>query len=110
MNGRRYEHITTLDSSEAIQFHIKTKRGIAAGLFIPEKNRIFVHGIDGDNCMKGILNILINKFKTNKITFTPLINDNIRNSVKGNIKVCEADDTRNPYGERFEYMECVWEC
>lgn len=99
-----YKNIVTANGNKAISFDITTNKGDASGLFTD--NTIFVHLISGS--VKGIINILINKFKTNKITFTPLVNDNIKNSIRGNIKVMKADDVRNPYKEDFEYMECLW--
>jgi len=96
-----------LESGEpAVAFRIDTRKGHAAGLF---HDRIFVHAIHGEGSVKGIMKILVNKFKTNKITFTPLINDNIKNSVRGNLKVMEVDNPENPYGESFEYLEVEWQ-
>jgi hypothetical protein len=55
------------------------------------------------------MQILINKFKTNKVTFTPLINTNIETKIRGKIKWLEADDPETPYGEPMKYLECEWE-
>ena len=55
------------------------------------------------------MQILINKFKTNKITFTPLITESIPSKVRGEIKVLKANHPDNPYGEDINYMETKWE-
>ena len=87
-------------------FRIITSKGDASGIF--SDDRIWVHHIQGNGSVKGIMDILINKFSTNKVTFTPLINNNIKNSISGVIKICKANNPENPYGEDFEYMECEW--
>ena len=98
-----------LESGEpAVSFVIRTNKGICGGLFNKEDNRIFVHLIEGEGAVKGLMNILINRFKTNKITFTPLINDNVKNHIRGEVKIMKADSPLNPYGEPFEYLECEW--
>ena len=101
-----YKEIKTGDGKNAVSFNVVTNKGDASGLFVD--NRIWVHHIVGNGSVKGIMDILINKFKTNKITFTPLINDNIKNSIRGEIKIMKADNPDNPYKEDFEYMECEW--
>jgi len=101
-----YEEIKLESGESATSFTIITRKGDASGVFT---DRIYVHHIAGEGCVKGIMDILINKFKTNKITFTPLINDNIKNSVRGNLKVMEVDNPENPYGESFEYLEVEWQ-
>ena len=101
-----YKEIITEDKKEAISFNVITKKGSASGLFA--ENKIWVHHIVGDGCVKGIMNILVNKFKINKIIFTPLINDNVKNSIRGEVKICKADNPGNPYGEDFEYLETEW--
>lgn len=102
-----YDSIVTSDGYEAQSFKITTRRGSALGLYT--KDRIWVHCIIGDGSIKGIMQILIHKFKTNQVTFTPLINDNVKKSIRGEIKVCKADALDNPYKEDFEYMDCVWD-
>ena len=92
-----------------IPFVIEIKKGMCHGVFSKDKNIIYVHGVYGSNCLKGLMQILINKFKTNKITFTPLITDAIPNNVRGEIKLLTANHPDNPYGEELKYMECVWE-
>ena len=90
-------------------FDISTKKGTCHGVYCKEKNVIFVHGINGNKCLKGLMQILINKFKTNKITFTPLITESIPSKVRGEIKVLKANHPDNPYGEDINYMETKWE-
>jgi len=101
-----YKQIMTQDGHSAESFTIRTRKGRANGLF--SEGRIWVHLIEGNGCVKGIMDILTKKFKTNKITFTPLINDNVKNSIRGEIKICPADHPENPYGEDFPYLECEW--
>lgn len=101
-----YKSIKTEDGKDAISFQIQTRKGEATGLFA--ENKIWVHLIHGEGSVKGIAKILVNRFKVNDIVFTPLINDNIKNSIRGVVKVCPANDPSNPYGEDFEYMECKW--
>ena len=101
-----YEEIITGDGLPAISFSIHTKKGQAYGIF--GDNRIWVHGIYGEGSVKGIMNILINRFNTNKVTFTPLINDNVKNSIRGELKILPKEDKLNPYGEDINYLECEW--
>ncbi len=101
-----YENVIMENKKKAVSFHIITRKGSASGLF--HNKRIWVHHIVGNGSVKGIINLLIAKFKTHLITFTPLINENIKNSIRGEIKICKADNPENPYKEDFEYMECVW--
>ena len=101
-----YKEIETKDGNKVISFDIRTKRGSCSGIFV---DRIYVHHIAGNKCTKGIMQILINKFKTNKITFTPLINTNIENNIRGEVKWLDANDARNPYGEPVKYLECEWQ-
>lgn len=102
----KYEQIKTIDGMDAISFDISTRKGRATGLFVD--GRIWVHLINGEGSLKGIMNVLVNKFKTNKVTFTPLINSNVKSSINGEIKICKSDNPLNPCGEDFEYMECEW--
>lgn len=90
-------------------FRIDTKNGTCHGVYSQEKNTIFVHGVYGDNCLKELMEILITKFKTNKVTFTPLITESIPNKVRGEIKILKADHPDNPYGEELRYLETEWE-
>ena len=88
------------------KFTVKTRKGTAHGVF--SKNKIWVHGIFGEGSVKGLMGILTKKFNCYDIVFTPLINNNVENSIRGNIKICKADDPANHYGEDFKYMECKW--
>ena len=103
----KYEEIITEHGDKATSFNIHTKKGFCCGLY---SDKIYIHLIEGEGSVKGLMNILVNKFKTNKITITPLINNNVKNSIKGEISVMKADDKRNPYGEDFEYMDLEWVC
>ena len=78
------------------------------GLYAPDDNRLYIHSAICQNGLKGIMQVLINKFKTNLVTFSPLITDGIPNKVRGEIKTMPSGDKRNPYGEDFQYMECLW--
>ena len=104
----KYEEITTMEGKKAISFSVKTRKGDAHGVFC--ENRIWVHGIYGKGSVKGLMSTLIKHFGTNLVTFTPLINDNVENSIKGEVRVCKAGDPQNPYGEDFKYLDCVWRC
>ena len=101
-----YKLIKSQEGFDAIFFNVTTKKGNANGIF--SRNRIMVHGIHGERCTKGLMEILTKKFKCKKVTFTPLINDNIKRKIRGTIKVCKADSPDNPYKEDFEYLETVW--
>lgn len=90
-------------------FDISISNGMCYGVYSKEKNTIFVHLVVGNKCLKELMEILIDKFKTNKITFTPLINENLPNRVKGKIKILEANHPDNPYGEELRYLETEWE-
>ncbi len=102
----KYREIKTADGKDAVEFTVKTRKGYAHGLY--GDGKIWVHGIFGEGSVKGLMNVLVNRFKTNEVVFTPLTNDNIKNSIKGTVKVHKADEPGNPYGEDFEYMECTW--
>lgn len=102
-----YKQVKMVNGKLVESFNIITDKGDASGIF--DEDRIWVHHIQGNECAKEIMDILINKFRTNKITFTPLINNNIKNSIRGEIKICKADNPENPYNENFEYMECEWQ-
>lgn len=93
----------------ATEFHIITKKGSAHGIYIPKEDKLFIHGIMGKECTKGIMNILINKFKTRKFMFTPLITDHLKEKIRGTVGTCKAGEEGNPYGEDIEYLEGVWE-
>lgn len=103
-----YSDIITMKGQKATSFNIVTANGEAHGLYNPKEDKIFVHGVISKHGLKGIMQILINKFKTNKVVFTPLITDGIPSTVRGEIKVLSANSPENPYGEEFKYMECEW--
>jgi hypothetical protein len=94
------------EAEKAEKFSVEVESGHAFGLFA--ENTIFVHSIMGKSCVKEIMNILVKRFKTTKVIFTPLINDNIENCIRGEIKICKANNPQNPYGEDIRYMECEW--
>ena len=96
------------EGKQVTTFIITTKKGHAMGLYNKEDSRIYVHSVMCQNGLKGIMNILVKKFKTNLVTFTPLITDRIPLKIKGDIKTLPAKDPKNPYGEDFKYMECKW--
>ncbi len=89
-------------------FVITTKKGHITGLYNKKDNRIYVHSAMAQKGLKGLMDIVTRKFKTNLVTFTPLITDGIPNTIRGEIKTLPADAPNNPYGEDFQYMECVW--
>ena len=56
------------------------------------------------------MRILVNKFKTNKIQFTPLITPMLEKKVKGGVKsTIPASNKSNPYEEDIEVLDCEWE-
>ncbi len=107
MDTEYKEILTQPNDVPAVSFTVSTRRGSCTGIFL--EGRIYVHFIHGKKCMKGLMDILINKFKTNKITFTPLINNFLQEKVKnGVVKICPADAPGNPYHEDFKYLEVEW--
>ncbi len=104
-----YSDIVTKDGKEATRFVVVTKKGNCDGLYLKEQDRIMVHLVSAKHGLKGLMNILINKFNTRKITFTPLITDGIMNKVRGEIKTIPADAEGNPYGESIQILETVWQ-
>jgi len=86
-------------------FHEITKRGEAHGGYNSDDKVIYVHGIHGEKCIKGIMERLSNKFKTRKFCFTPLINNNVESSIRGRIEMIPPDDPGNPFGEE---IKCLW--
>lgn len=104
-----YENITTRDGFKVTTFNVSTKKGWIHGLFMPEENKIFVHGVTAQNGLKGLMRVLINKFKTNKIQFTPLITDMLEKKIKGGVvSMIPASDKSNPYGEDIQVLDCNW--
>jgi len=103
-----YNDIINPEGLHVTTFIVTTRKGHIIGLYNKKTNRIYVHSVMTQKGLKGLMQIIINKFKTNLITFTPLITDGIPNSVRGEIKTLPHDDPGNPYGEDFKYMECEW--
>ena len=103
-----YSDIITQDGLKATSFDLVTRKGSCHGLYIKEQDRIMVHLVSAQNGLKGLMNVLVNKFKTNKITFSPLITDGIKNKVRGTLKIVPANAKGNPYGEPIEIMETIW--
>ncbi len=105
-----YKQVNLADTGEEVtSFDIRTRKGDVHGIF--SKKRIWVHGISRNGkrpCMKGLMAILCKRFNCTDITFTPLINTNLKDKVRGTLKICKANDPTNPYGEDFEYLETVW--
>lgn len=104
-----YNNVILGNGKKAKSFHIIIKNGSTSGIYCYEENRIFVHHVSCNNGLKEIMNILIKKFNTNKITFTPLITAGILDKVRGEIKTLLSNDVKNPYGEDIVYLECIWE-
>jgi len=100
-----YREIIMGNGKKAMSFIITTRKGYATGLF---DGKICIHSIMGRKCLKGIMSILVNKFGTNKVIFTPLITDAIGNKVKGKVKIIKSNNPENPYGEDIKCMECEW--
>lgn len=96
-----YNQIITENGESAISFVITTRKGFATGLYAIDENKLFINDVRCNKGLKGIMHILINKFKTNLITFSPLITDGIQNKIRGNIKTMSSEDPRNPYGENY---------
>lgn len=103
-----YSDIITEDGHEATTFCVVTRKGNCHGLYMKDKDRIMVHLISAQNGLKGLMNILVKRFKTRKITFTPLITDGIKNKVRGKIKIIPPDAEGNPYGEPIQILETEW--
>jgi hypothetical protein len=103
-----YKDVTTLDGFESTSFTITTNKGFINGIYVKSENRIMVHLVFGQQCLKGLMSILVKKFKTNKVTFTPLITDGIKNKVRGTMKTISENAYGNPYGEKFEVLETEW--
>jgi len=104
----RYNDVLDDNGISCTLFFVKTKKGEAHGIFYPEQTTIYVHGIIAEDGMKGLMNIIIARFKTHHIIFTPLVNDNIKNKVRGTLKIVKANDAGNPYGEDIETLDCQW--
>lgn len=104
-----YLDIMTEDGKEATRFVVVTKKGHCDGLYIKGQDRIMVHLISANHGLKGLMNILVNKFKTRKITFAPLITDGIINKIRGEIKTIPAHAEGNPYGEPIQILETIWQ-
>lgn len=104
----RKNKIKTIDGYDAEHFTVKTAKGDTEGLFIPEVNKILVHSIISHHGLKEIMNRLVREFKTNKIEFSPLITDGLKNKVRGKIKTIPKSDPSNPYGEDIEVLETIW--
>lgn len=101
-----YENIKMADGRSAESFFVVTRKGHCHGVFVDGRIRVF--GVFASHGLKGLMRILINRYKTNKVVFTPLITDGIPNSVRGEIKVCKAGEEGNPYGEDVQYLETEW--
>ena len=103
--------ILTEDGFHAKQFRFSDENAHIDGVYVPVKNRIFVWGLVANKSHRGktLVSKVVSEFNCNKITFTPLINNNIAGTMRGEIKIMKADDKLNPFGEDFKYMECVWE-
>lgn len=105
------ENIVTEDGLEAETFTITTRNGTASGLY--SHGVIYVHHIhnhskQGKGCMKGIMGALCRRYDTNTVVFTPVINSNLPNKVRGLVKTIPAEDPKNPYGEDIQQVVCDW--
>ena len=97
-----------MPTGEDIQaFELTTKRGHAMGFL--HKDQIVIHHIMGQKAMKGIMEILCNKFNTRKFRFTMITNPNLKNIIRGKVSVAPAEEAGNPFEEPVENIEGVWE-
>ena len=103
-----YADIVTENGEEATRFVVVTRKGNCDGLYLKKQDRIMVHLVSAKHGLKGLMGVLVRKFKTRKITFTPLITDGIMNKVRGEIKTVSADAKGNPYGEPIQILETIW--
>ena len=104
-----YNDIVTKNGEEATRFVVVTRKGNCDGLYLKKQDRIMVHLVSAKHGLKGLMNVLVKKFKTRKITFTPLITDGIMNKVRGVIKTVPANAKGNPYGEDIHILETIWQ-
>jgi hypothetical protein len=100
-----YDNIKMADGRDAESFFVVTRKGYCYGVF---DGKIRVFGVFAQQGLKGLMQILVNRYKTNKVVFTPLITDGIPNTVRGEIKTCRAGEPGNPYGEDIQYLETEW--
>jgi hypothetical protein len=104
-----YKEIVTKDGLEAVSFTITTRRGFCTGLYIKQDDKIVIHLVEAKHGLKGLMRILVNKFHTKKVMFSPLITGGIENKVRGNISIVKAGVKGNPYGEDIKVLETEWE-
>jgi len=98
----------TMEEIEA--FEIYTRKGYAYGFL--HKDMLKIHHIGTNKGMehpiKGIMDVLCKRFKTNKFIFQMVINPELKNIVKGNVVKIPADAEGNPFGEELEEIHGVW--
>ena len=100
-----------MDTGEPIEvFEILTRKGYAHGFL--HKDVIKIHHIgtnDGkEHPVKGIMNILVKRFKTNKFIFQMIINKNLIKSIKGKLVKIPATAKGNPFGEELVEIHGLW--
>ena len=103
-----YSEIKLNNGKEAVEFNVVTRKGSIHGLYLKEENTIRVHLVSSQHGLKGLMNVLINRFKTRKVIFSPLITDGVENKVRGKVKIIPADAEGNPYGEPIRVLETIW--
>lgn len=99
------------DTGEKIKvFKLITRKGYACGFV--HNNTLKIHHIGTNegysNPVKGIMNILCNKFKTNKFIFQMVINNNLKKCIKGKLVKIPPDAKGNPFGEWLEEIHGEW--
>lgn len=91
-------------------FEVTSRKGYAMGFL--HNNVIKIHHIGTNpgksHPVKGIMNFLCKKFKTNKFIFQMVINDNLKKVIKGEIIRIPADAEGNPFGEELEEIHGEW--
>lgn len=94
-------------------FDIRTKKGVAFGFYHPIKDEIVIHHIwslmKGKGCVKGIMEILCNNFRTRRFRITNIINLNIRNKIRGDFVSFYVCDKNSPYyRENINEIRGIW--
>lgn len=97
-----------MDTKEEVTtFEIRTKKGVAMGFLHDEV--LVIHHIYGNGAVKGIMSVLCKRYNTTKFRFTMVINPELKNIIRGEVKIVPAADPTNPFGEPLELIEGSWE-
>lgn len=99
------------DTGEPIEaFELTTRKGYAWGFV--HNNILCIHHIGNnsgqEHCVKGIMNMLCDKFKISKFRFLMVINPELRNIIHGKVVMIPPDAPGNPFGETIEEIHGEW--